>query len=308
MAATPVVGDEALGSVRAAVDEVLAAYLRECATDLGRIDAAAQMLVDEIARLVLAGGKRLRPAFCVWGYRAAAGTHGASAPGGAAADEPSASDPIVRAASALELLHTMALIHDDLMDGATERRGVVSSAPFLASQARERGVPGDPERFGHAAALLAGDLAAVLADRLLLTSGFDTVALARALGAYHEMRLEMAAGQLLDVAGLASDPESALRAARLKGGSYTVEGPLVVGAELAGAGQGIVDGLRAYGVPLGVAFQLRDDLHDREGAHGATSATVNELVRTARRALPQTRMDPEAAVVLDALAQAMAMP
>ena len=76
MAATPVIGDEALGSVEAAVDEVLAAYLRQCATDLGRIDAAAAMLVDEIARLVLAGGKRLRPAFCVWGYRAAPGARG----------------------------------------------------------------------------------------------------------------------------------------------------------------------------------------------------------------------------------------
>ena len=159
-------------------------------------------------------------------------------------------------------------------------------------------MPGDPERFGHAAALLAGDLAAVLADRLLLTSGFDPVALARALAAYHEMRLDMAAGQLLDVAGLASDPESALRAARLKGGSYTVEGPLVVGAELAGAGRGTIDGLRAYGVPLGGVPAARRPARPR-GAHGATSATVNELVRTARRALPDARIDPVAAAVLD---------
>ena len=125
-------------------------------------------------------------------------------------------------------------------------------------------MPGDPERFGHAAALLAGDLAAVLADRLLLTSEFDPVALARALAAYHEMRLDMAAGQLLDVAGLASDPESALRAARLKGSSYTVEGPLVVGAELAGAGRGPSTDSDTAG-SRSVAFQLRDDLHDREG-------------------------------------------
>ena len=307
MRAAPVVDDEVLGFVRARVEAVLRAYLRESATDLGRADATAPMLVDEISRLVLAGGKRLRPAFCVWGYRAAVGSPEGGVPEGAAETSPAAEEPIVRAAAALELLHTMALIHDDLMDAATERRGVASSAPFLAGQARARGFPGDPERFGYAAALLAGDLAAVLADRLLLTSGFDAVAITRALGVYHEMRLEMAAGQLLDVAGLASDPETARHAARLKGGSYTVEGPLVVGATLAGARPEILDALRAFGAPLGEAFQLRDDLHDREGAHGATPATVNELVHRARGALRDAPVDPAAAAVLDALASLVAM-
>jgi geranylgeranyl diphosphate synthase type I len=306
MAATPVVGNGSLDTVRALVDGVLDGYLRECADDLRRVDPAAPMLVDEISRLVFAGGKRLRPAFCVWGYRAVVGTPGALDPQRAATSDLT-DHPILRAAAALELLHTMALIHDDLMDGASERRGVASSAPFLAAQARERGATGDPERFGHAAALLAGDLAAVLADRLLLTSGFDPASLAGALGAYHEMQLDMAAGQLLDVAGMASDPGSAMRAARLKGGSYTVEGPLLVGAALAGARQETVDELRAFGIPLGEAFQLRDDLHDREGAHGATPATVNELVRTARGALLGARIDPEAAAALDELAAMVAM-
>jgi len=306
MTASPVVGNGSLDAVRALVDDVLDGYLRECATDLGRIDPAAPMLVDEISRLVFAGGKRLRPAFCVCGYRAVEGSPGALDPPRAAAiDLPD--HPILRAAAALELLHTMALIHDDLMDGANERRGVASSASFLAAQARGREAPVDPERFGHAAALLAGDLAAVLADRLLLTSGFDLASLAGALGAYHEMQLDMAAGQLLDVAGMASDPGTAMRAARLKGGSYTVEGPLLVGAALAGAREETVDDLRAFGIPLGEAFQLRDDLHDREGAHGATPATVNELVRTARGALLGARIDPEAAAALDELAAMVAM-
>jgi len=307
MAATPVVGNSPRDAVRVLVDGVLGGYLRECAADLGRVDPAATMLVDEISRLVFAGGKRLRPAFCVWGYRAAVGTPGALDPRRAATSD-LADHPILRAAAALELLHTMALIHDDLMDGASERRGVASSAPYLAAQARERGAPGDPERFGHAAALLAGDLAAVLADRLLLTSGFDPAPLAGALSAYHGMQLDMAAGQLLDVAGMASDPGSAMRAARLKGGSYTVEGPLLVGAALAEARQETVDELRAFGIPLGEAFQLRDDLHDREGAHGATPVTVNELVGTARGALVGARIDPEAAAALDELASMVAMP
>ena len=183
------------------------------------------MLVHEIGRLVRGRGQA-----------AATGVLHLGLPGGGGspAGPPHAEEPIVRSAAAIELLHTMALVHDDLMDAATQRRGVASSAPHLAGLARELSLPADPDRFGHAAALLVGDLAAVLADRLFLTSGCDAAAIVRALVPYHEMRLEMAAGQLLDVAGLASQPDAARRAARLKGGSYTVVGPLLVGAALAG--------------------------------------------------------------------------
>jgi len=301
MVVEPAVAGDALESVRTDVDEALRGYLEACASHLGDIDAHAPLLVEEITRLVFAGGKRLRPAFCVWGYRAA----GPSTAG------PQAGEPIVRAAAALELLHTMALIHDDLMDGATERRGMPATATQLAGEALGRGFTVDADRFGAAAALLAGDLAAVLADRLFLTSGFDPGAIARALAPYHEMRLEMAAGQLLDIAGLASGPESARRSARLKGGNYTVEGPLLVGAALAGAPAEVRAALRAFGGPLGEAFQLRDDLLDREGAHGATPATVNELVERARTtlrdAVRETPIDPGASAALEALAARVAM-
>ena len=146
--------------------------------------------------------------FCFWGYRAAGGVD---------------DEPIERAAAALELLHTMALIHDDLMDRSPERRGAPASAFQLADRARVRG-SSDPERAGASLALLAGDLANVLADRLLLTSGFEPRALVGALDRYHRMRTEMALGQALDLAGGDADPALV---ARLKGGSYTVEGPLL---------------------------------------------------------------------------------
>lgn len=299
---------DALETVRADVDAVLDEYLAESAADLGRIDERASLLVEEISRLVRAGGKRLRPAFCIWAHRAAGGSSTPREPSLPGAPQ----QPIVRAAAALELLHTMALIHDDLMDSATERRGVEASSPHLAGEALVRGLRVDAVRFGDDAALLAGDLAAVLADRLFLTSGFEPVAIVRALAPYHEMRIDMAAGQLLDVAGLASDPDLAGRAARLKGGSYTVEGPLMVGAALAGDRADLRDALRAFGGPLGEAFQLRDDLIDAEAAHGATRETVNELVATARAALRaatrQTAIDAEAASALDALAARVTMP
>ena len=155
------------------------------------MEATAQggrAMADEIGRLLGAGGKRLRPAFCYWGFRAAGGDDG---------------EPIVRASAAMELLHTMALVHDDLLDDAVERRGAPTTGPWMRESAPALAPTRDPRSFGTAAAVLVGDLSAVLADRLLLESGFEAEALARALAVYHRMRIETAVGQFLDVAGRA---------------------------------------------------------------------------------------------------------
>ena len=279
-------------ALRARVDAALDAFLSACREETVADDPRATMPLDEVRRVVAAGGKRLRPAFCYWGYRAAGGIDG---------------DAIVRASAALELLHTMALIHDDLMDDATERRGVPASAPHLAAEAVRLGLTVEPGAFGRSAAILAGDLAAVLADRLLLDSGFAPDRLARALVRYHRMRTEMAEGQFLDVAGLAGDPVSARRAAVLKGGVYTVEGPILMGAALADASAAAESALGRFGAPLGEAFQLRDDLHDREGAHGATPGEVDALVARARAALDVGVLASEGVDALDALARLLKM-
>ena len=268
-------------------------FLRDARDEVAGDDPAAAPLVDEVIRVVASGGKRLRPAFCFWGHLAAGGHDG---------------EPIIRAAAALELLHTMALIHDDLMDEATQRRGVPASAVHLAAEARRQGLSVDPERFGRSGAILAGDLAAVLADQLLLSSGFAAQRLVGALERYRRMRTEMAAGQFLDVAGLAGDRAAARRAAELKGGTYTVEGPLLIGAALAGAPAATDAALSRFGAPLGRAFQLRDDLEDGEGAHGATPAEVNALVAQARAALRDAVLTSPAVDALDALARLVAMP
>jgi geranylgeranyl diphosphate synthase, type I len=280
-------------ALRVRVDAALDTFLSACRDETVADDPRATMPIDEVRRLVAAGGKRLRPAFCYWGFRAAGGPDG---------------EPIVRASAALELLHTMALIHDDLMDDAAERRGVLASAHHLAAEAVRLGLGVEPTAFGRSAAILAGDLAAVLADRMLLGSGFASDRLAGALVHYHRMRMEMAEGQFLDVAGLAEDPVSARRAAVLKGGVYTVEGPLLIGAALAAAAEEAQRALARFGAPLGEAFQLRDDLHDREGAHGATPGEVNALVGRARAALDPGVLAPEGAAALDVLAQLLEMP
>jgi geranylgeranyl diphosphate synthase type I len=273
-------------------DDAIGEFLRARRGEIEWSEPDATSLIDEIDRLIRAGGKRLRPAFCYWGHRAVGG-----------ADD----EPIIRASAALELLHTMALVHDDLMDGSQDRRGVQASRFWLAEEAGRMGLQVEPDSYGWSAAMLVGDLATVLADQLFLEAGFPPAATIRALERYHRMRCDMAVGQYLDIAGLATEKRAARRAAVLKGGTYTVEGPLLIGAALGGGAIQAVSLLSHYGAPLGEAFQLRDDIEDREGDHGATAETVNALVDRAVEALDPSVLDAEAVGALIDMAELVAM-
>jgi len=241
---------------RASVDAELFAFLDDARIEVAAMAPDAVLLTDELVRLLRAGGKRLRPLFCYWGHRAGGGTGGAA---------------IARAGAAVELLHTSAIIHDDVLDHAVQRRGEPTSHRALAS----RGDVAAPT--GTAAAILAGDLAHALADRLLAESGFSPERVVAAFAHFNRMRVEAASGELLDVlwakrtsgsieresvraGGWWLDEASARTVASLKAASYTVTGPLLMGATLAGAPPDVLDVLRRYGRPLGEAFQLRDDV------------------------------------------------
>ncbi|MGE5225998.1 MAG: polyprenyl synthetase family protein [Planctomycetaceae bacterium] len=274
-------------ALRDRLGEELDRALATASAELAAIDPSAGWLVEELRRLLDAGGKRLRPVFCVWGHLAAGGQD---------------DDRIVRAAAAFELLHTMALIHDDVMDRSPTRRDVASTYAHLSAQAASRGVA-DPERAGIAEAVLAGDVAAVLADRLLLTSGFPPERLVRALDRYQRVQLEMAVGQSLDLRAHDADTR---RVAHLKGGSYTVTGPLLVGATLAGAGAEVLETLVRFGDPLGQAFQLLDDIRDGEAAPGVSPEDTHGLVERARAALGAPPLTDAGARALGALADLVA--
>ena len=286
----------ALEMIRGRVERVLESFLVSRRDEMAALTAEAADLVDEIRRLVAAGGKRIRPAFCYWGHRAAGGTDG---------------EPILRAAAALELFHTFALIHDDVMDESDTRRSVPSAhARFADARARSAG-SADAARYGRSVAVLAGDLAAVLADDLLLGSGFPPDRLLPAHRRYIRMQTEVAAGQFLDVGGAGSkDEATARRVASLKTGAYTVEGPLHIGALLAGGSPDVLSALSRFAEPLGRAFQHRDDVLDHgEGTvPGATAAQVNRLIGEACAALDDPVLVPEGAVALRSLALVLALP
>ncbi|MEV4261988.1 polyprenyl synthetase family protein [Kribbella sp. NPDC049584] len=242
-----------------------------------RLAALGPELTEQVqaARDATSGGKRLRPSFCYWGFRAAGG-------------DPA--QPILTAAASLEMLHVSALVHDDVMDSSDVRRGAPAAHRRFEALQRERaeksGHGGDPVGFGIGAAILLGDLCLIWADELLHTSGFDAAALARAEQYFDAVRVEVTAGQYLDLLAQASgesDMDLALRVLRYKSATYTVERPLHVGAALAGADSRLISALSGYGLPLGEAFQLRDDLLGVFGDPAVTGKPAGDDLREGKR-------------------------
>jgi geranylgeranyl diphosphate synthase type I len=234
------------------VEERLQEFLAAERIRWSQVNDQASSVIDAVADLIGAGGKRLRPAFCLSGYLAAGGDEG----GGA----------VVPAAAALELLHACALIHDDVMDESSLRRGRPTvHAQQMAEHERRRWL-GDPRRFGESVAILAGDLALVYADQLMAQAPPDVDQ------AWGELRSELIVGQYMDVMAanaLTGDPELARWIAMVKSGSYTIHRPLVVGCIAAGCPE-LAGAYTAYGTALGEAFQLRDDMLNAFGDPGLT--------------------------------------
>jgi geranylgeranyl diphosphate synthase type I len=255
----------------ARVDRELTRFVADQRQGMADHGPGVQALLRELERVIGAGGKRLRPVFCCLGHLAA----------GSDVDE-----RCVRAAAALELLHTFAIVHDDVMDRSPSRRGSPASWVHLADEHRRAGWVGDPGGYGLAAAVLAGDMALVLADRALLGSGFPEDRLLPALRRYDRMRVEVVAGQYLDVVashrGSAGETE-ARRIAVLKSGGYTVEAPVHIGAILGGGGERLLRCLSGYGVALGEAFQLRDDVLGVFGDPAVTGKDRDSDLREGKR-------------------------
>ncbi|MGB9280785.1 MAG: polyprenyl synthetase family protein [Pseudonocardiaceae bacterium] len=263
--------------LRAEVHHELAAFLQSKRDEAARIDPQFVAAVDSLGDFVLGPGKRLRPTFAWWGWRGA---------GGCARDPQARA--VLRAVSSLELIQTCALVHDDLMDDSTTRRGAPTMHVDFAAQHRAAGWLGAPERFGAATAILLGDIALAWADDMLRGADLWPEQLSRAHVVWQAMRTEVLAGQYLDVLTQASGdetPEAALRIDRYKTAAYTVERPLHLGAAIAGADPALVHAYRRFGADIGVAFQLRDDLLGMFGDPKVTGKPAGDDLREGKRTL-----------------------
>ena len=264
------------------IDRALARELEPALEELVGLSPDLASIAHEL-RDVTASGKRIRPALLLLGFQAAGGV---------------TLEPVEGPALALELLHTCALLHDDVIDRAATRRGRPTTHETFAAQHRAAGWSGDATGFGEAMAILIGDLAFVYADRFFLDAAIPETPLLQAFRRFTTLREEVMAGQTLDVHAATSgmaDRDAALTIATLKSGRYSVARPLEIGALLAGAPTEVVDGLGAFGDPLGRAFQIRDDLlgvfGDARTLGKSTASDLAEGKRTLLIAEALARLD-----------------
>jgi len=234
-------------------------------------------MVEAVASLCKRGGKRLRPGLCVVGALAK--------------DERADVDVAVEAGVALELLQAYFLIHDDWMDQDDERRGGPTAHVTLSKQFRSQAL-------GERSAILAGDHAIALSTMQLSSLNMDKGRLQKVFAQFAEMQIAAVAGQQVDIIGKTKNPELTYE---LKTASYTVRGPLLLGAEIAGASEKTKAVLDAYSLPTGIAFQLRDDLigvfgqpeHTGKPQGGDLKEGKNtSLVRWAIERVPSTKRAP----------------
>lgn len=233
----------------------------------------------------LTGGKRLRAQFCATGYQAVAG----------ALDPMAERFPatLLDAAMSLELFHAAALIHDDIIDQSDTRRGKSAVHKSFATLHRERNWRSDANHFGEASAILIGDLMQSWSDQTFNEAIADVSASIQraARNHFNRMRTEVAAGQYLDVleeqmGALVPESEQLERATRVlvfKSAKYSVESPLLIGASLAGATEQQEEMLREFGLPVGVAFQLRDDILGVFGDAEVTGKPSGDDLREGKR-------------------------
>ncbi len=263
------------------VQAALDTFLDEQTERLAPLGDDATRLLAE-ARLSVSGGKRFRAAFCYWGHRAIT-------------PEPVDEDALIRACAALELLHASALVHDDLMDASDTRRGRPATHRQFAADHRAAGWRADPEQYGAAAAILLGDLLLSWADEMLRRCGLPVERVWPALDVFDLCRSEVIAGQFLDVSVQArghADVDTAMTVLRYKSAKYSIERPLHVGAALAGATPEQIAELSAFGLPLGEAFQLRDDLLGVFGDPVATGKPAgDDLIEGKRTVLVALALD-----------------
>jgi geranylgeranyl diphosphate synthase, type I len=283
------------GDFRTRIQGVLDDFLAEQAERLAPLGHDAVRLHDE-AGAAVSGGKRFRAAFCYWGFRA---VHGADVdPGDEAA--------LLRACASLEILHASALVHDDYMDASDTRRGRPATHRAFEAEHRRAGWSGDPGQYGAAAAILLGDLLLSWADELLRRCGLPWERVGPALDLFDLCRSEVITGQFLDVSVQArgsADVDDAMRVLRYKSAKYSIERPLHIGAALAGADDATLGELSAVGLPLGEAFQLRDDLLGVFGDAAVTGKPAGDDLAEGKRtvlvALALDAAPPDDAALLD---------
>lgn len=259
----------------AAVTGQLRDYLAQRRAESAYIGEDYDGLIAALEEFVLRGGKRMRPAFAYWGYRAVTPSP----------DDP-VTDEMLRLFAALEMLHACALVHDDVIDDSATRRGMPTAHIHFTDLHRDRNWHGSPEQFGRSAAILLGDLSLVWADDIVAAVDLPDDSRRRVLRVWSDIRTEVLGGQYLDIVGESRGEHSiasAMNVNTYKTASYTVSRPLQMGAAAAADRPDVQAIFYQLGTDLGVAFQLRDDVLGVFGDPAVTGKPSGDDLRSGKR-------------------------
>jgi geranylgeranyl diphosphate synthase, type I len=271
---TPDPADPLADDFRTRIGTEISTYLDGRAVALAELGPETTEVID-LARAFTTGGKRVRPAFCCWGYLAATGSDVVP-------------DSVLKAAASLDVLHVAALVHDDVMDGSDTRRGLPAAHIQLERWHANQDRRGSTQAFGRAGAILLGDLLLLWSAEMFASCGAPRLAEAAPLAAL--VREEVNAGQFLDITAQTrpplsarSDPASVIdqiqRVVEFKTARYTVIRPLQIGAALGGGSPELLSALARFGSPLGRAFQYRDDILGVFGDEDVTGKPAGDDLR-----------------------------
>lgn len=239
---------ELLKNYKKQFDPTLEKYFKRKIEKAAKIDPLAKQAVKMIADFTLAGGKRIRPALVYYGYIACGGKELVN---------------IIEASMSIELVHTFLLIHDDIIDKDDRRHGIPTLHESYKKIGKKIAPKKDAQHFGNSMAMIAGDMAASMANEIIFNSQFPPKIIIKALDKLQDIVYVTIPGEMLDVVmeyrGTATEQEI-LKMYDGKTGRYTFEGPLQLGAVLAGADETTLQNFSEYSLAVGKAFQIRDDI------------------------------------------------
>ncbi len=240
--------EEELKNYKARLDPKIDAYFNDVIKDITREDVLVGEALEHARAIVMAGGKRLRSAFMYYGYLGAGGVE---------------EEKILDASVSIELLHAFLLVHDDIIDRDDLRHGVPTLHVRYADVGRRYFSEKDVAHFGNSIALIMGDMLHAFGNDILFRSDFPKERIFQALSCVERIVSMTVIGQARDIYMeymCEASEEEILTMYKNKTAKYTVEGPLHLGAILAGASDELLAGLSAYAIPLGIAFQIQDDI------------------------------------------------
>ena len=264
-----------LGHYQTQVNKSLEVFFDQKIKEAAEISEYTRAVAVNAQEYTLRGGKRLRPVFCIYGYKCLRDEH---------------IEAIIAASISLELMQSYLLIHDDIMDEDELRRGKPTFHIMCKALGEHLFGTNDTKarKFGENIATVAGDLLEAYGEEVLVTSPFESKYVKKALAKYAETAKNVGYGQILDITAELEESiteDEILMIHKLKTASYTIEGPLHIGALLAGAEEADLQILSNYGIPLGLAFQIQDDILGLFGSEEKTGKPVGSDIREGKKTL-----------------------